>query len=72
MIIRGLLAVSFRLGGTSLVIILTRLLTYRLPCSDELYAQSIANGRLSMLNIGTPIAMSFSAELIPNKHTGLT
>src|SRR5216684_3113088 len=30
-------------------------LTYRLPCSDELYAQSMANGRLSMLKIGTPI-----------------
>ena len=31
-----------------------RPLTYRLPCSNELYAQSKANGRLSMLKIGTP------------------
>jgi len=36
-----------------------RILTYRLPSSDELYAQSIANGRLSILKIGTPTKLLF-------------
>lgn len=29
--------------------------TKRFPCSRELYAQSMAKGRLSTLKIGTPI-----------------